>query len=319
MPGRISELHIVDPLLSTIARGYSNEEYIGDELFPVVNVDKESGQIPLFGKDQFRVWESLRALRGDSNKMDGMSVGKTPYFTDEHDLVQPLDKRELEEAPWALETRAVETVMNAIMLKREVMQAALAQDLNTYPTANKTTMTDDFLNEDAIDPIEYLKNKKFVLVDIIGKDPNTMEFGYKVWQHLMLHPKIKGYLNVSVGGQIVFNTIANIQKISDLLEIKNIIVGKSKYTEDMATFKPIWTNNIIMAYITPPSGIDRTPYEPCFGYTLRKKGHPYSDTWWENNGKVKQIRTTDNFDIKVVGAESALIINNPIDPTVYSL
>jgi hypothetical protein len=44
--GRLSKLRIVDPVLSALALGYSNAEFIGDQLLPFVTLDKEGGKIP---------------------------------------------------------------------------------------------------------------------------------------------------------------------------------------------------------------------------------------------------------------------------------
>ena len=49
--GRLSKLRVVDPVLSALALGYSNAEFIGDQLLPFVTLDKEGGKIPRFGKD----------------------------------------------------------------------------------------------------------------------------------------------------------------------------------------------------------------------------------------------------------------------------
>lgn len=42
--GKIEKLRLVDPVLSSLALGYSNGSYICDELFPVVEVGKEYGK-----------------------------------------------------------------------------------------------------------------------------------------------------------------------------------------------------------------------------------------------------------------------------------
>ena len=53
--GRLSKLRVVDPVLTNLATGYTNEQFVGDQLMPFVLVDKEGGKIPLFGKEHFKV------------------------------------------------------------------------------------------------------------------------------------------------------------------------------------------------------------------------------------------------------------------------
>ena len=221
--GRLETLRVVDPVLTNIARGYSNDTFIGDNLFPVVNVDKEAGKIPTWGKEQFKVWATERALRANSNEMEGAWLDTIPFKTEEHDLVQPIDYRELEEAMLKLEVKAVDDVMAAINLRREILQATLAQDTGTYDTNNKITLTDDFLNESAIDPIDYIRKKMNTLAMLIGKDPNVCILGRKVWSIFAVHPKIKEYLNLSVNSQMIFQTVSTIQKILGIISLSSAV------------------------------------------------------------------------------------------------
>jgi hypothetical protein len=135
-----------------------------------------------------------------------------------------------------------------------------------------------------------------------------MIWGANVWRMLKNHAKIKAYFSNNERQLITEDSI------KQLCEIDNFIVGRSIYTTDNASFTDIWGNNIILAYVAPAQGIAKSPYQPAFGYTLRKKGHPFSAKWDSDNGKLHFVQTTDNFDIKLVGAESGYLIKNPIDP-----
>lgn len=43
---------VVDPVLTSIARGYKNAAFIGERIFPVVLTDKEGVRVPTFGKNR---------------------------------------------------------------------------------------------------------------------------------------------------------------------------------------------------------------------------------------------------------------------------
>lgn len=318
MAGQLALTRIADPILTNIARGYSNAELIGDKLFPVVEVTKEGGKIPVFGKDAFKLWNTARALRAGSNEGEGVLPTTVPYTTTEHDFQIPLDYRELAEAELLnLEAYTTLGVQSQLALGKEKEQADLAQDLANYSSDNKVTLTDDFFNEDAIDFIKELLDYKLALASLIGKDPNNMVIGGDCWRHLVMHPKFRGLLTVGSTTALDLSVMPTLQRLSDILEIPNIYIGKAIYS-DGGTFEKIWGNNIILAYVAPPSGIAQNPYEPAFGYTLRKKNHPVVDKYMTEGGKVTKIRNTDNYDIKIVGADGAFIINNPIDPTAYA-
>ena len=58
---------VVDPVLTSIARGYKNAAFIGERIFPVVLTDKEGVRVPTFGKTAFVEYDTERAVGADSN------------------------------------------------------------------------------------------------------------------------------------------------------------------------------------------------------------------------------------------------------------
>ena len=313
--GRLQDLRGGDQILTKIARGYSNSTFIGDKLFPVVTVDKSGGKIPLWGKEAFRVHNTPRALRAKSNRGEAGWFTLDDFALTEHDYELPLDYQEIDEAILPIEQKLAKQTMDQILLGYEKEQADLAQALTTYPTGSKVTLTDDYFNETAIDWIEYIHTKNAALKNKIAKSANLCVIGQHVWDLLKFHAKLKTYITVNSD---MFNMVPTIAKLQEVLDIPEVVIGSAVYSADGSTFSNIWTNNIILAYVAPPVGLERDIYEPCFGYTLRKNGYPYADQYEESGGKIKVVRSTDNYQIKVVGAESAYIINNPIDPAVYA-
>src|SRR5690606_25974123 len=55
------QVRVVDPVLSQVALGYRHPEHVGMALFPRVPVQVSGGQILEFGKESFRLYNSLRA------------------------------------------------------------------------------------------------------------------------------------------------------------------------------------------------------------------------------------------------------------------
>ena len=64
--GRLEELRI-NAYLSEVARGYSNNSFIAESLFPVINSDLEKVDIFEFNKEAFQVYDTERAIRANSN------------------------------------------------------------------------------------------------------------------------------------------------------------------------------------------------------------------------------------------------------------
>lgn len=316
MADRLKKIRVIDEVLTNVCHGFSNGELVGSELFPFVSVNKEGGKIPMWGKEAFKLARTERALRAKSNRTEGGWLELIDYVLTEHDLAQEIDYRELEEAWLQLEAKAATEVMNRLLLGLEKKQAELATALTTYSDGHKVTLSSgSYLDDASIDPIEYLRSCSDELAKSIAKKANTMVMPTRVMQKILIHPKVKAYLTLTSE----VKALADIDKLKTLTGIPNIKEATALYNEDGSdVFSEVWGNNIVMAYVTPPPPIARTPYEPCFGYTLRKNGYPYADKWDEENGKITVVRASDMFSVKVVGPDSGYLIKDAITPSVYN-
>lgn len=301
--GRLSKLRVVDPVLTNLATGYTNEQFVGDQLMPFVLVDKEGGKIPLFGKEHFKVYSTERALRAKSNRINPEDIGEVDVALDEHDLEYPIDYREDAESAFPLQARATNTVVEGIRLRHEVMVADMVQNPANYSVGNKIALsgTSQF-TDDTSDPEGVVSDAKAAVRAKIVKEPNTMVIGYSTWRVLKRHPQLKAILS---------DTRPRLVQLADLreiFEIENIVIGKAVKANDAGVTTDIWGDNMVLAYVPRASG-DRSPYEPSFGYTLRKKGNPVVDTRTED-GKIELIRNTDIFRPFLLGADAGYLISD---------
>lgn len=306
--GRLSKLRIVDPVLSALALGYSNAEFIGDQLLPFVTLDKEGGKIPRFGKDVFRLYATERALRAKSNRINPDDVDGIDISLDEHDLEYPIDYREDAEAAFPLQAHATNRVVEGIRLRHEAMVASITQNPANYPTGNKIALSGSAVFTDPnSDPEGVVDEAKAAVRNKIVKEPNTMVIGYKAWRALKRHPKLKAILSDTR------SRLVQIADLREIFEIENIVVGKGIYSTDNGVVTDLWGGNLVLAYVpkaAPAVAGDapvRSAYEPSFGYTLRKKGNPVVDTRTED-GKLEIIRNTDIFRPYMLGAEAGYLV-----------
>ena len=302
--GRLSKLRIVDPVLTNLATGYTNEQLVGSVLLPFAGIEKEAGKIPLFGKEAFRLYLTERALRARSNRISPDDIDTADFALDEHDLEYPIDYREDAESAFPLQSHAVHVVSEAIRLRHEKMVADITQTPATYPTGNKIALsgTSQFTHADS-DPEGVVDDAKAAIRGKIVRDPNTMVIGYSSWRALKRHPKLKAILS---------DTRPRLVQLADLreiFEIDNIVIGRSVYAGANDAFADMWGDNIVLAYVPGAAGGARSAYDPSFGYTLRKRGNPTVDTRTED-GKLELIRNTDIFRPYVLGADAGYLISD---------
>ena len=296
---------LVDPVLTQLARGYNNASLIGAKLFPVVNVDKEGGKIPQFSKEAFKIYNTERAVRAQSNVISPEGKTTIDYALTEHDLSYPMDYREVDEDITPLKIHATEVVTDGISLRLEKLIADICQALATFPAGNKVTVgAGDKFDDSASDPFAIFDTAKEGIRAKIAKRPNVCVLGASSYNALKNHPAILDRIKYTV------NSVMTPELLRQLLDFDQLYVGDSVYSDDDGNFIDIWSDNVVVAYVpAKKTNAERSYYEPAFAYTLRKKGNPVVDTY-DKDGKVQYVRNTDIFVPKVVGAEAGYLIND---------
>ncbi|TXT37406.1 MAG: hypothetical protein FD135_3637 [Comamonadaceae bacterium] len=309
--GRLSNLRQVDPVLTNLAIGYTNFEFVGSVLMPFVDVEKEGGKIPIFGKEHFKLYQTERALRAKSNRMVPEDVGSVDVALDEHDLEWPIDYREDAESAFPLQAQATNTVVSGIRMRHEKMVADMTQDPAKYAAGNKIALSGaDCFTDASSDPEGVVSDAIDAVSGKVAKDPNTMVIGYATWRVLKRHPQLKAVLSSTK------SRLVKLDDLREIFEIENIVIGRALQTNDAGVTSRMWADNIVLAYVPPAkagsataAGAPRNPAEPSFGYTLRKKGNPVVDTRLED-GKLEIVRNTDIFRPFLLGADAGYLISN---------
>jgi hypothetical protein len=303
--GRLETLRVIDPVLTNLARGYSNNEFIGSKLFPTIKVADEGGKIPKFGKENFKVYQTKRAIKGASNQIDIDGFELLSYNTTEHDLSISIDYRELKASKLLdLQANAQKKAMAHLELEKEMLIAELAQNDALYPSTNKEILVTNQFNDSGVDPVAIIEEKKSALRGLIGKRPNAMFMGATVFDALKNHTAITDRIKYSSLG------VGSLDLLKQVFGIPNIFVGESIWSSDGTTFTDIWQDNIILVYLANTTGIGASAYEPSFGYTFQVEGNPMVDTYETQGGKIHNVRATDNYDVKIVGIESAYLLKD---------
>ena len=301
--GRLDELRI-NAYLSEVARGYRNNAFVAENLFPTIYSEKEKVDIFQFNKEAFNIYDTERAIRANSNVISPQGFSKHTTTLTEHDLSYPIDYREEQEAEKVkLQLHATNVVTNGLQLKHEKACADLVQDPNNFPTGNKLILSgSSCFTDNASDPQGVVDDAKDAISKKIAQDPNVMLIGQDAWKTLKRHPQLKGLISDNL------NKLITLDLLKKIFEVENILIGKSIFADKDGNFVRIWKDNIILAYV-PELGSSRTEYDPPFAYTIKKKDSLKIDEYKKEGNKVKYIRATDIYDPFLVGAEAGFLIS----------
>nr|DAV17658.1 MAG TPA: major capsid protein [Caudoviricetes sp.] len=299
----LQALRVQDPVLTNLAQGYHNLELVGEVLMPTVEIDKEAGKIPKFGRLAFRLPSTVRNLRGTSNRLDPEDITAIDVALEEHDVEYAIDYREENEAIFSLRQFALNTTQDVIALGREKEVATLALDESKYDAGNKVTLsgTSKITSKQA-DIFAMFDTGIRAVKRAIGRKPNVCVIAGDVWAALKEHPAVIEKLKYS---QVA---IVTPEVFAKLIGIDTVKIGEAVY-EESNQLKDIWSDAIVLAYVAPRSTERKgTVYEPSYGYTVRRQGGLFVDTYKENGGKLEVIRTTDIHKPHLLGASAGYLI-----------
>lgn len=264
---------VVDPILSTHARGYRNLEFIAHLLFPRVSIPNRSMRVIKFGKEAFRMMNTRRAPGADKKRVQyGYASDPISLVQDALEGVVPIEHQEEAMAVPGIDLGqgAVNMVLDVIDLGHEYEAAQLARTLGNYAASNRLTLTGaDRWTSDTSDPLGDIDAGKEAIRRLIGRYPNTLTLGPSVFNALKRHPKIREQFKYTSAQSITTEMLAA------YFDVRRVIVGKAVWLPETAAetsaASDVWGDDAILAYV-PETG--NNFQVPSFGYTYELTGYP---------------------------------------------
>ncbi|TNG92243.1 inorganic pyrophosphatase [Pasteurellaceae bacterium USgator11] len=300
----LAKARVQDPVLTELAQGYHNNELVGEDLMPVVEMDKEGGKVPTFGRLAFRIPTTKRSLRGASNRLTPEDIGSLDIVLEENDIEYPIDYREDNDASYPLRQFAVNTTQDVIALDREKQIATLALDDSKYENTNKVVLSgsSQFTHADS-DPFAVISKGKRAIKRTIGRKANVCIIAGDVWEILKDHPKVLEKIKYVQKGVMTPEIFAG------LIDIEKVKIAEAVY-EESSELKDIWSDAMVLAYVPAKGKQERSIYEPSYGYTFRRRKGLFVDRYVENGGKIEIVRTTDIHKPHLVGKAAGYLIKD---------
>ena len=281
MPMNAASTRVINPILTTVAQGYSQADLVGHTLFPLVPVEISGGQVLEFGKESFKLYNSRRAPGGATKRISFGYLGK-PFALYNDALEAPVPREFLRDAKVMpgldLGQRAVVLVMRSLLLGLEVAQATLATDANQYDSNHKITLSGTSKWSDpASDPIAQMDTYKEAIRSSVGIRPNTLLLSANAYSAAKTNKAIKDQFKYTTADSVTPEMVAR------AFDVKRLVIGEAVTSDDAGTISDVWGNTAILAYVPEvPTSIE----VPSYGYTYTMQGHPLvEEPYYDNNAK----------------------------------
>lgn len=298
------QVRVVDPILTTVARGYQNQTYVGHKLFPIVSVPISGGQIIEFNKDSWRKYNLRRAPGGDVTEIDYGYAGK-PYALLQDSVHGKVPREYLRDGMTSPGlnhgTIATNNAMEAILRGQEIEQATVARNAAVYAASNKIDLTASSWNNPDRNPVADIIAAKQAISDQTGRMPTVLLLSGDAWNAISLNPHVLGLFT---RGEIE-TVIITQPMLAAKLDLAEIVVGRSSYINESNATVKTWGTDAVLAY-TDIGGMSNAL--PSFGYTYTLDGNPIVEqTWFNPNNKSWMYPVNNEYSPVIAGADAGYL------------
>jgi Phage major capsid protein E len=306
-----AQARIIDPVLTQVAQGFKQADFVGFDLFPRVQVAQRGGRITAFSKEDFMLYNTGRAPGQNTKRVQfGYAAGN--YVLESHSLEGTVPIETLQEAAAVpsidLAKKAIYNMQNVIATRLEKAQADVARTLGSYAGTNRITLsgTGQWSDFGAVsDPIAVVEAGKEAVRRKIGKRPNTAVMGAAVFASLRQHPKVIDRMKYTG------RDVPTAEIMASLFGFDNILIGDAVWADDAGNFNDVWGKDMILAYNAVGTLADMGL--PSYGYTYQLAGYPVvEEPYYERNPKTWMFPVTDEVAPVMAGPDAGYLIQNAV-------
>ena len=314
MPSQtLGQARIISPVNTQLALGLQQNNYAGQALFPRITVDMRAGKIITFGREHFMQYAGMRRSPGAGTPRVKFGYAGSDYSLQDYSIEGTLPveiQQEQRATSKGFTIDGAQMAMTGAMMvvnnRLEIAQATAATNLSNYPAANKITLTPGSqFNDAAVDPAEVMAAARSAIRAATGKYPNLAVFSAKVIEETLENPKILARLNYTGVN------VANIDDLSRIFRIPNIVIGEAITSADDETISDVWGRDVVLAYTETASMAQMGL--PTYGVTYQLNGHPFVEpAYYGNNEKTWYFPVTTCEAPVITSSNAGYLIKNAV-------
>lgn len=303
----ISEIH-VDAIMSEISIAYMNDGYIGEQVFPNVQVTKPSDKFFIFDRAAWRRDEGTSIVRGlgAPAARGGYHVSTDSYRVERYTFEHPVDDMMYDAAdePINLQANGVRYCAEKILLRKEKLIAALAFGSGQWTSGTTLSGATQWSHASGV-PINNFSTARLAVRQLIGRLPNTLVLGAQTFEALALNAQL--IARIQYTGTAESPAMVTAGMIAALAGVERVLVGgvventAVEQLPDVETNAFIWGKHALLLYV--PGSPARE--EPAGGYVFTKGRK--ADSYREEQTTSDIMRCEEEFDVKKTGADAAYL------------
>lgn len=248
--------------LTQYSLGYTNADFIGEQIFPILSRQSRFGSYYAFGREIFTPEVDRRAPGTRANEVEH-TFTQVPYTAEEHALIEPVTWEERDEAqkngfPGDPYRDATDIVTQKIALGREIEIANMLRSTANLTSNTTLAGTAQWSDQTTLlagqaqpytvsDPVANVMAGHDAIRAQIGNRGNFAIVPYAVRRKLMTHPRILNQIQVTNGiKQLTDQLLAQVFEVDRVYSPEGIYnTANPGQTVSMAD---IWGKDVIIGY-----------------------------------------------------------------------
>ena len=263
MPNKIPTFN---PVLQQASSEYSQSEdsYIAEKLFPAFPVGMQSGEYPVFGRENLLNVTKIKARApGTPYQRIGLTEKKQNFSTRDYGLAIPVDDRQRKLYQNRLSAQQAKTIKltRDMMINKEIRARDIIMGNDLIPKSPAATpWTDPSANI-----IGDVRDIRAALFENCGRTPNALFISFHLWQSVQQ--------NIDIIDRIKHTSQKSVTTamVAELFEIDNIYISKSNINEanegQAESIGSIWGDDVIFAYVNGTLDVDTPSLGRTFAWT----------------------------------------------------
>lgn len=293
----------VDKLLGNVSIKYRNVNFIADQVFPFVGVQKESDKIRVYER-QFRLPETLRSAKGVAREHN-FNVSTSTYLLSQHSLVDYISDRDQENYEVAdLRTAVTEELTDMILLRMEKSVADLFTSTSWSQNQSLSAAQQWSLDTTTSNPIVRMDTGTSTVLEQSGMMPNYAIIPHKVMLAAKNHQSVLDRVKY-VSADVTPQMLAGLFDLPEILVPKAVLDSAAEgITSSIA---PIWGDNVFIGYKAPSPSVMR----PSAGYIFRN-AIPLVKRWREESRQSEAIEVNMMYQPKILASLAGYLFRDVI-------
>lgn len=290
-----ADLHIDQPL-SNISIGFRPRGLIARDVFPLVQVPKQSDAYYVWDRAEWLRTPSTQRAKGTEARKIQLKVSSETFYCLNYALRADLPYEDISNADMAIQLRqsASNRIVDGLEQDWEQRLATTLTTTTNVGSAFDLTAAGLFRWDDHVNgaPVEDLFVGIRSIQQVTGYRPNKLLLSGHAATRAFRHPDmikfIRGAGDNIGGGSVTEDQVAKAFRLDQVLVGEGI---RNTAGEDApGTYIDIWSTSAILLYVAPTPGL----MEPSYGYTF----------WWQPEGFPGRFaverRRDDNIKSEIV-------------------